>query len=404
MNRPRIHLVIDNCFASKRWTKPREWLSIARELSLAYVEASADTECDPLYTDPEYLEEWIREVQSACEETDVTVVNLYSGHGTYTSLGLGSPDPRNQVLIRDQWLKVMTGNASRLGAGLGFFCHAFDHQTLQDPLRFQRAEEMLVGHLAELAGYARSCGLKTIGVEQMYSPHQIPWTINGARWLLRAVHAQGGAPFYLTIDTGHQVGQRKFLRPTRSRLSESMRYFRTNRRIERGIWLGPDSAYKILSEGAAAPAMQEDVFLDRVEQEINRYPYLFASFEDGDPYAWLAQLACYSPIIHLQQTDGMASSHNPFTQDHHRTGVIQAGKVLNAIAAAYASRQEPGMPPRCEDLYLTLEIFAGTAALPADILHDLKESVSYWRKYVPCDGLDLGELLHQGKASGLPDL
>ncbi|HZP01110.1 MAG TPA: hypothetical protein VFD30_12520 [Terriglobia bacterium] len=62
------------------------------------------------------------------------------------------------------------------------------------------------------------------------------------------------------------------------------------------------------------------------------------------------------------------------------------------------------MLPRCEDIYLRLEILAARAALPADILHDLKESVSYWRKYVPSDGLDLGELLHQGEESGPPDL
>ncbi len=403
MNSPRVHLALDNCFAAKRWTSPREWISIASQLGIRCVEVSADTECDPLYMDAAYLEDWLQEVESECKAAGVEVVNLYSGHGTYTCLGLGSPDTRNQVRMRDQWLKVMIRNASRLASGLGFFCHAFDHQTLQDPQKYARAEENLLGHLADTAGLARSRGLKSIEIEQMYSPHQIPWTIDGARGLLKAVYARGGYPLWLTIDTGHQAGQHKFLRPGRARLLESLRYLRANGRIERGLWLGPDSAYEILAEGATSPVSQDGALLDRLEREMDRYPHLFASPQDGDPYAWLARLACYSPIIHLQQTDGNSSAHRPFTEENNRAGIIQAGKVLNAIAAAYSCAPEPGMPPRSEDLYLTLEIFAGTAALPTDILDDLKESVSYWRKCVPRDGLSLTELLSHSKEPGPAD-
>ena len=39
-------------------------------------------------------------------------------------------------------------------------------------------------------------------------------------------------------------------------------------------------------------------------ESIERRPYLFAEAHDGDPYAWLRALGRYSPIIHLQQTDG----------------------------------------------------------------------------------------------------
>jgi len=31
MEYPRIYLAIDNCFASKRWTTPAEWMDIAKE-------------------------------------------------------------------------------------------------------------------------------------------------------------------------------------------------------------------------------------------------------------------------------------------------------------------------------------------------------------------------------------
>jgi hypothetical protein len=51
------------------------------------------------------------------------------------------------------------------------------------------------------------------------------------------------------------------------------------------------------------------------------------------------------------------------------------------------------MPLRCEEIYLTLEIFSGTADLPTEIIEKLAESVTYWRRYVPEDGLRLGELI-----------
>jgi sugar phosphate isomerase/epimerase len=393
MTYPRIHLAIDNCFASKRWTDPLEWARIVQQLGLRYIEASADNECDPLYADTEYLEDWVGAVQSASKQTGVRVVNLYSGHGTYTTLGLAHPDRRNQERILNLWLKVMIANAARLGAGLGFFCHAFNERTLQDPLAYAKAEETLYGRLAELAGYAQQCGLKAIGLEQMYSPHQIPWTLEGAQRLLREHYRRCGRPFYLTVDTGHQVGQRKFLRPASRQLREALQTLRVSGRLEPGLWLGPDAAYTHFRHAAAAPESQKESYLQRVEEDMDRYPYLFASFEDGDTYLWLRRFACYSPIIHLQQTDGNSSSHRPFTQENNRQGIIRAEEVLQAMAGSYNRQPEPDMPPRCEELYLTLEIFPRTADLPSEIIERLAESVRYWRRYVPKDGLRLGELL-----------
>ena len=125
---------------------------------------------------------------------------------------------------------------------------------------------------------------------------------------------------------------------------------------------------------------------------MDRYPYLFAAYEDGDTYGWLREFGCYSPVIHLQQTDGTSSSHRPFTAANNRRGMIHGDKALQAIGAAYSSEPEAEMPPRCEDIYLTLEIFAGTADIPTDIIRGLAESVEYWRRYIPKDGLTLQEL------------
>ena len=393
MSCPRVFLAIDNCFAAKRWTRPLEWARIVQALGIAHVEASADNECDPLYCDPAYLTDWIDDVKDAYERTGVKVANLYSGHSTYSFLGLSSPDRRNQGRIQDQWLKPMIRNASQLQAGVGFCCHSFSDETLQNSASYAAAEDAVYTRLGELASFAAHCGVESIGVEQMYAPHMIPWTIQGARRLLREVCARTKSHIYLTIDVGHQSGQRKFLRPPYLRLKETLLQMRATGKPARGLWLGPKSAYGILQEAAETPIAQEDYHLNRLEREMDGHAPLFATPEDGDPYIWLGQLACYSPIIHLQQTDGSSSPHLPFTEANNQRGIILADKVLRSISAAYSQAPDSSMPPKCEKVYLTLEIFPKPTDFPLDILSELEESVAYWRAYVPKDGLKIEELV-----------
>jgi hypothetical protein len=283
-----------------------------------------------------------------------------------------------------------------LRAGLGFYCHAFDEEILQDPAAYAAAEQDLYTRLAELADYARAQNVNFIAVEQMYSPHQIPWTLEGARRFLEEIHARSHAPLYLTLDTGHQCGQRRFVRSTPAQIRQALERARLTGRLQAGLWLGPRSAYLIL-QAAAAQEEKQDEFLQRLDEEMDRYPYLFASWEDGDAYGWMRELGGYSPVIHLQQTDGTTSSHSPFTVENNRQGIIHGHKVLQAIRVAYSAKADLRMPPRCENIYLTLEIFSGTADLSMDILRGLAESVEEWRRYIPEDGLTLQELLGKMK-------
>ena len=39
VNYPEIYLAIDNCFASKRWTSPSEWMSLIKDSGINYIEA-----------------------------------------------------------------------------------------------------------------------------------------------------------------------------------------------------------------------------------------------------------------------------------------------------------------------------------------------------------------------------
>ncbi len=384
---PRISLAIDNCFAAKRWTAPAEWAAVIGDLGVTRVEASADTECDPLYAPAEVLRDWVAEVRAVTARTGVRVVNLYSGHGTYATLGLAHPDVRVRDHILDRWLLPMTRMAGELGAGLGFFTHAFSLSTLEDPARYAAAVADLHQRLAAVAVAGASHGV-VVGVEQMYTPHQIPWTVSGAENLLRTVQHLAGKPFYLTIDTGHQSGQRKFLRPTRDTLERAVR---GDAQARNDLWVGTGEATRLLRQPPAGISPSDQV--RQLDTLMDASPHLFASDADGDPYHWLERLGCHAPIIHLQQTDGRRSAHLPFSPEHNRTGIIRPRQVLAAIARSYAAPADAGLPPRCAEIHLTLELFSATADRPADIIDRYRQTVEYWRQFVPTDGLTLDQLL-----------
>lgn len=388
---PRIFLAIDNCFASKRWTQPEKWMEVIKDLGVYYVEASADNECDPIYMEQEYLNDWKNEIKKYSEKYGIKVVNLYSGHGTYTTLGLTHTDVRVRDRFQNDWLKPMISTAGKLGAGLGFFCHAFADSILQNNNEYIFMENDFYNRLSELARYTAENGYGPIGVEQMYTPHQIPWTIEGTEKLLVQIHKRSKSDFYITIDLGHQTGQRKFLRPGHGKIKMALRRYKTERKCD-GLWLGSQSTYKAFKCAALKPDIYEDSEIEKIEKEMGKYPYMFACYQDGDPYMWLERLACYSPIIHLQQNNGKNSSHLPFIEKYNREGIISGEKVLKAIAVSYDRKKIEGAPSRSKNIYLTLEMFTETAAFNNDTLENLQETVKYWRQFISKDGLLLNEL------------
>jgi D-erythrulose 1-phosphate 3-epimerase len=361
---PRLHLTIDNCFAKKRWTAPRDWMTLAQEAGISLIEASADLECDPLYVPPDVLADWREDVKRAAGETGARVATLYSGYGTYSTLGLAHPDARVRDHIEHNWLNVMIDSAAALDAGLGFYCYALDQAILADPNRYAAAMDDLTERLARLAQRAAEHGLESISVEQMYSPHQPPWTISGTRDLLRAVYARGGSPFYVTIDVGHAGGQRNFL----------------------GTGLNHGGTETTEGHG-------EKDFNAEAQKHRDAEAYMVADVEDTDPYAWLRALAAYSPVIHLQQTDGIHSAHAPFTAARNANGIITPARVVEAIKACYDTPHDETMPPRVEDIYLTFEFFPGTAQRYETILPEIAESAAYWREVVRVDGMRVDDII-----------
>ena len=393
MKLPRIYLAIDNCFASKRWTKPTEWMEVIRGLGINYIEASADTECDPLYMGEDYIKDWIEEVLICSKRLGMSVVNLYSGHGTYTTLGLAHTDYRIRDRFSNQWLKPMVDTAGRIGAGLGFFCHAFSNTMLQDTREYNLHENELYNRLSELSMYAADKSIGPLCVEQMYTPHQLPWTISGAEKLIKEVFSRNRNPLYITIDTGHQTAQKTFMEPDYKKVFELLSVS-GNRSAGCYTWLGSNKAYQYYTEAIASNTFDNSYYTDKIIDDIKKHPYLFAKGEDSNLYTWLEKLGCYSPIIHLQQTAGNVSSHLAFTEENNITGIVSPKKVLKALLDSYTNSYcLSGMPPVCENIYLTLEIFSRTTDINFNIIQALKESVEFWRIEIPEDGVSLDELI-----------
>lgn len=374
---PKVYLAVDNCFAFKRWTKPDEWARVINDMGIDYIEASADTELDPLFMGEEYLKTWIQEVKKSEEIYGVKVANLYSGHGTYCTLGLTHTDKRIRRRMIEYWFKPLIRTAAALNAGVGFFAHAFSEAVLEDKYVYAEYMELLYSGLAELNEYAKQVGCGKLGVEQMYSPHQVPWRIDETKSLMKEVKKRSGDDFYFTEDVGHH--HVKFVMPPNNEIEKAL-----TAKTSRELWLGTRKAYELFESIIKDKADKNDLF-----EEMDNNPQMFAKKRDGDCYNWLRELGCYSPIVHLQQTNGQSSSHLHFIHANNIKGKIDGKSVLEAIKASYEYSDDKDMPVKCDKIYLTIEAFTGTASINQEIIKQYKESVRYWRKFVYQDGLTL---------------
>ncbi len=381
---PQIYLAIDNCFAYKRWTDPSDWARVITKLGVRYVEASADTELDPLYMGKAYLQNWIGQVKQAEKAYDLKVVNLYSGHGTYSTLGLTHTDAGVRRRMEEEWFHPMIEAAAGLGAGMGFFAHGFSEAVMQDAERYEQYRRILIDSLGRLNTFAAEAGCGKLGVEQMYAPYMIPWTIEGTKALLKEIRNQTGHDFYFTEDLGHH--HKKFCMPSREEIQAAFA------QRDRGIWLGADKTAAIYDR-ALESGVLSDEDLQEIVRQMKQNQRFFAGEQDGDCYEWLRELGCYSPIIHLQQTDGVTSAHKPFTKEMNQWGRIDGEKVLRALKESYNREDREGMPERCDKIYLTLELFSSTTQTTREILDAYGQSVRYWRQFIPEDGKTLEELL-----------
>jgi D-erythrulose 1-phosphate 3-epimerase len=89
---------------------------------------------------------------------------------------------------------------------------------------------------------------------------------------------------------------------------------------------------------------------------------------DRDPYAWLQHFGDRLAEVQVQQSDGLADHHWPFTAERNAVGKIEPGRVLDTLASAGA-----------QDVLIVLEVIPPFEQDDAQVLADLRASVALWK-------------------------
>ena len=89
---------------------------------------------------------------------------------------------------------------------------------------------------------------------------------------------------------------------------------------------------------------------------------------DCDPYAWLAHFGPRIAEVQLQQSDGLADHHWPFTPERNATGLVDPARVLDTLAGAGVT-----------DVLLILEVIPPFEADDRQVIADLRASADVWR-------------------------
>jgi sugar phosphate isomerase/epimerase len=89
---------------------------------------------------------------------------------------------------------------------------------------------------------------------------------------------------------------------------------------------------------------------------------------DRDPYAWLRHFGGRLAEVQLQQSDGLADHHWPFTPERNAAGRIDPGRVLDTLAAAGAG-----------EVLLMLEVIPAHEEDDGNVIAGLRSSAELWR-------------------------
>ena len=92
---------------------------------------------------------------------------------------------------------------------------------------------------------------------------------------------------------------------------------------------------------------------------------------DNDPYVWLEELGRYSPVVHVQQTDGQYDRHWPFSEEYNQQGIIKMDKVLEALDKSGT-----------KEVFVFLEAMHPFEIEENKVLADLDESFEYLKQFI----------------------
>lgn len=325
----RYELGINGAFITRRWERPGNWMKLTREIGFVNHEFCADV-IDPFFSgDRDFQLETARQVRSEAQRHGVHITDIYTGVATHRFHGFSHshPSPRERM---KQWILDCCDLCLEMGTDrIGGHWDSISVEVMADPATYDAAVERVYRVFRELSVAAKAKGMGAIYNEQMYTPSEVPWTLQQTEDFLLAVNRDNddGCPVYVTVDVGHQAG---------------MHY---------GL------------EGAD---------LDYVE--------------------WCRRFGAVAEIIHLQQTTPDASHHWPFTDEYNERGDVMIPPILEALEEShfnYADSPLAEVLPPVEHTYLIAEIIPGSTKTEEALLSELKTSADYLKQFVPDEGLTL---------------
>lgn len=195
-------LGVNNCWAVKRWIEPEVWVEIvASKLDLRYVQFSYDL-LDPR-SSPQALDDIVYRTIDACRSYGVVIQSCFTGLAAYSFNLLSHPYMSMRMDGYDWYVKAIE-LASRFRAeAVGGHVGAMSVRDYRDRGRRSYIESILIDSLRSLSYRALDLGLKSILVEPMPVPREIPSTISEAEYLMAEVSRDPKASVKLCIDLGH---------------------------------------------------------------------------------------------------------------------------------------------------------------------------------------------------------
>ena len=309
-------LIGNNGFTTEDHPQPELWAEVLASAGLQECEYFAD-HLEPVIFRKvvEGESEFLQATRAAMARYGLTVFSGATARVSYLLNLLSHPYPDMRACGRD-WMRAFIDLTRTLGGR--FISGHYDCISLPEVAQdLAGAVDRLVGELVEVSGYARQAGLEGIFLEVMHRPQLQPYTIAGARDLIDRLNRLAPLPFHIHIDTGHMA----------------------------------------FVEGYA----------DHQPADRDVYRWLSTPFGRSE---WL--------LVHAQQTDARASRHWPFTARYNRRGIVDARRVIQAIARSGVSRA-----------VIALEVLYPRATPLARIRPDIIASARYWREAFTASGYQL---------------
>ena len=91
----------------------------------------------------------------------------------------------------------------------------------------------------------------------------------------------------------------------------------------------------------------------------------------GDPHKWLEKLLPWTPMVHLQQTDGKGDHHWPFSPEYNKSSIINPERIVEIVRGSPFERVD-----------LILELSHPFEAPDRQIIEDHQWSVEAWLKWI----------------------